>query len=156
MLKYFIAGQTLRGQVEIGAIGSGKFNCFYEFSTPIDRTRTMMRYYFFRNFMTSKWMDRMALKRNLKNIYEDKVIAEAQVPKFGPDGMSKIVGKHEDTIIKVYWEMMHEMRDQGWQIDFKAWNKMIDDGEHCVIPSVSRHDDQAQWEYPAIPRIQPK
>ena len=98
----------------------------------------------------------MALKRNLKNIYEDKVIAEAQVPKFGPDGMSKIVGKHEDTIIKVYWEMMHEMRDQGWQIDFKAWNKMIDDGEHCVIPSVSRHDDQAQWEYPAIPRIQPK
>ena len=156
VLKYFIAGQTLRGQVEIGAIGSGKFNCFYEFSTPIDRTRTMMRYYFFRNFMTSKWMDKMALKRNLKNIYEDKVIAEAQVPKFGPDGMSKIVGKHEDTIIKVYWEMMHEMRDQGWQIDFKAWNKMIDDGEHCVIPSVSRHDDQAQWEYPAIPRIQPK
>jgi len=101
-------------------------------------------------------MDRMALKRNLKNIYEDKAIAEAQVPKFGPDGMSKIVGKHEDTIIKVYWEMMHEMRDQGWQIDFKAWNNMIDDGEHCVIPSVSRHEDQAQWQYPTIPRIQSK
>ncbi len=106
--------------------------------------------------MTHKWMDKMALKRNLKNIYEDKVIAEAQVPKYGPDGMSAIVGKHEDTIVKVYWEMMHEMRDQGWQIDFKAWNNMIDDGEHCVVPSVSRHENQSQWQYPSIPRIQAK
>ena len=37
VLKYFMAGQTLRGEVEIGAVGSGTFNCFYEFSTPIDQ-----------------------------------------------------------------------------------------------------------------------
>ena len=153
ILKYFIAGQTLRGQVEIGAIGSGKFNCFYEFSTPIDRTRTMMRYYFFRNFMTHKWMNKMALKRNLKNIFEDKVIAEAQVPKYGPDGMSEIVGKHEDTVIKVYWDLMHEMKDKGWQIDYKAWNKLIEDGKYCVIPSVTRKNNPENWEYPEIPRI---
>lgn len=153
ILKYFIAGQTLRGQVEIGAIGSGQYNCFYEFSTPIDRTRTMMRYYFFRNFMTQKDMDKIALKRNLKNIYQDKVIAEAQVPKVGPDGMPTIVGKHEDTIIKVYWELMHEMRDKGWQIDYKAWNKLIEDGEHCVVPSVARKTHPEKWQYPSIPRI---
>ena len=153
ILKYFVAGQTLRGQVEIGAIGSGKFNCFYEFSTPIDRTRTMMRYYFFRNFMTHKWMNKMALKRNLKNIFEDKVIAEAQVPKYGTDGMTKIVGKHEDTIIKVYWELMQEMKEKGCQIDYKAWNKLIEDGKYCVIPSVTRKNSPENWEYPTIPRI---
>ena len=81
ILKYFVAGATLRGEVEIGAIDSGQFNAFYEFSTPITQTSTMMRYYFFRNFMTDKKMDEFALERNLKNIYEDKTIAEAQEPK---------------------------------------------------------------------------
>ena len=103
--------------------------------------------------MTHKWMNKMALKRNLKNIFEDKVIAEAQVPKYGPDGMSEIVGKHEDTVIKVYWDLMHEMKDKGWQIDYKAWNKLIEDGKYCVIPSVTRKNNPENWQYPEIPRI---
>ena len=36
IMKYFVPGFTLRGQVEIGGIGSGEFNIFYEFTTPID------------------------------------------------------------------------------------------------------------------------
>ena len=98
----------------------------------------------------------MALKRNLKNIFQDKVIAEAQVPKVGPDGMPTIVGKYEDTIIKVYWELMHEMRDKGWQIDYKEWNKLIEDGEHCVVPSAARKTHPEKWQYPSIPRINSK
>ena len=153
VLKYFIAGQTLRGEVEIGAIGSGKFNCFYEFSTPIDQTSTMMRYYFFRNFMTEKENDPIALERNLKNIFEDKDIAEAQVPKSGPDGMSPIVGLHEDTIVKVYWEIMHEMKTKGWQIDQKKWREMIANSNYCVVPSVARKTNPEGWAYPEIPRL---
>jgi len=153
VLKYFLAGQTLRGEVEIGAVGSGQFNCFYEFSTPINQTTTMMRYYFFRNFMTQKDMDSFALERNLKNIFQDKEIAEAQVPRAGPDGMPTIVGKHEDTILKVYWELMHEMRDKGWQINNKKWQELIADGEYCVIPSIARKNNPEGWEYPPIPRL---
>ena len=153
VLKYFLAGQTLRGEVEIGAVGSGQFNCFYEFSTPIDQTTTMMRYYFFRNFMTQKDMDSVALERNLKNIFQDKEIAEAQVPRAGPDGMPTIVGKHEDTILKVYWELMHEMRDKGWQIDNKKWQGLIADGEYCVVPSIARKVNPEGWEYAPIPRL---
>ena len=88
------------------------------------------------------------------NIFQDKVIAEAQVPKSGPDGMPTIVGKHEDTVIRVYWELMREMRDKGWQIDYQAWNKLIEDGEYCVIPSQTRKTDSEKWQYPAIPRIE--
>ena len=153
VLKYFLAGQTLRGEVEIGAVGSGQFNCFYEFSTPINQTTTMMRYYFFRNFMTQKDMDSFALERNLKNIFQDKEIAEAQVPRAGPDGMPTIVGKYEDTILKVYWELMHEMRDKGWQINNKKWQELIADGEYCVIPSIARKNNPEGWEYPPIPRL---
>ena len=153
VLKYFLAGQTLRGEVEIGAVGSGQFNCFYEFSTPINQTTTMMRYYFFRNFMTQKDMDSFALERNLKNIFQDKEIAEAQVPRAGPDGMPTIVGKHEDTNLKVYWELMHEMRDKGWQINHKKWQELIADGEHCVVPSIARKNSPEGWEYSPIPRL---
>ena len=154
ILKYFTAGATLRGEVEIGAIDSGQFNAFYEFSTPITQTSTMMRYYFFRNFMTDKKMDDFALKRNLKNIYEDKVIAEAQEPKYGPDGMPNIVGRYEDTILKVYWEIMHEMRDKGWQIDNKKWHQMTTEGEYCVMPSINRNNSNEKWGYPTIPRLE--
>jgi len=154
VLKYFMAGQTLRGEVEIGAVGSRRFNCFYEFSTPIDQTTTMMRYYFFRNFMTQKDMDSVALERNLKNILQDKEIAEAQVPRAGPDGMPTIVGKHEDTILKVYWELMHEMRDKGWQIDNKKWQALVASGEYCVVPSIARKVNPKGWQYPSIPRLE--
>ena len=156
ILKYFTAGATLRGEVEIGYINSGQFNAFYEFSTPINQTSTMMRYYFFRNFMTDEKMDDFALKRNLKNIYEDKIIAEAQEPKYGPDGMPNIVGRYEDTILKVYWEIMHEMRDKGWQIDNKKWHQMTSEGEYCVVPSIDRKNSKEKWGYPMIPRLENK
>ena len=48
---------------------------------------------------------------------------------------------------------MHEMKDKGWQIDYSAWNKLIEDGKYCVIPSVTRKNNPENWQYPAIPRI---
>ena len=51
---------------------------------------------------------------------------------------------------------MHEMRDKGWQIDYKEWNKLIEDGEHCVVPSAARKTHPEKWQYPSIPRINSK
>ena len=103
--------------------------------------------------MKQKDMDSVALERNLQNIFQDKEIAEAQVPKAGPDSMPTIVGKHEDTILKVYWELMHEMRDKGWQIDYKKWQGLIADGEYCVVPSIARKTNPEGWQYTPIPRL---
>ena len=99
-------------------------------------------------------MDAVALERNLKNILQDKEIAEAQVPRAGPDGMPTIVGKHEDTILKVYWQLKHEMRDKGWQIDNKEWQALIASGEYCVVPSIARKMNPKGWQYPSIPRLE--
>ena len=68
IMKFFVPGLTLRGQVEIGGIGSGEFNIFYEFSTPIDEHRTMMRHYFLRNYMMEEDFDSEHTRRNLQNI----------------------------------------------------------------------------------------
>ncbi|GIT33763.1 MAG: hypothetical protein Ct9H300mP4_00820 [Gammaproteobacteria bacterium] len=47
--------------------------------------------------------------------------------------MPTIVGKYEDTILKVYWELMHEMRDKGWQINNKKWQELIADGNIALF-----------------------
>ena len=69
--------------------------------------------------------------------------------------MPTIVGRYEDTILKVYWELMHEMRDKGWQIDNKKWDQMISEGKYCVVPSVDRKNIE-KWGYPMIPRLNNK
>ena len=84
-LAFYLPGFTLRGKVEIGGAGSNVFNLFYEFSTPIDEETTQMRYLLFRNFMMEPDIDQEHLKRNLRNIYQDKANAESVMPKRAPD-----------------------------------------------------------------------
>ncbi|MEO8444369.1 MAG: aromatic ring-hydroxylating dioxygenase subunit alpha, partial [Gammaproteobacteria bacterium] len=50
IMRFFVPGLTLSGRVELGGVGSGKFNLFYEFTTPIDEHRTVMRHLLFRNY----------------------------------------------------------------------------------------------------------
>ncbi len=153
IMKYFIPGFTLRGQVEIGGIGSGEFNIFYEFTTPIDEHRTMMRHYFLRNYRMEEDFDAEHTRRNLQNIHQDKALAESQRPLVAPTGPNPngIYTHDEDQIMLAYWSLMEGMRNKGWQID-RA--KLVDPARAVrIIPSPARKARPDGWVYPAMARI---
>jgi len=155
IMKYFVPGFTLRGQVEIGGIGSGEFNIFYEFTTPIDETRTMMRHYFLRNYRMDEDFNTEHTRRNLQNIHQDKALAESQRPLVAPTGPNPngIYTHDEDKIMLTYWGLMENMRNKGWQIDR---SKLCDpDSSIRIIPSPSRKTNPDGWVYEAMPRIEP-
>ena len=153
VMKFFVPGLTLRGQVEIGGIGSGEFNIFYEFTTPIDEHRTMMRHYFLRNYRMEADFDTEHTRRNLQNIHQDKRLAESQRPSVAPTGPNPqgLYTHDEDKIMLTYWGLMEKMRNKGWQIDR---SKLVDpDQEVRIIPSPARRDHPDGWVYEAMPLI---
>jgi phenylpropionate dioxygenase-like ring-hydroxylating dioxygenase large terminal subunit len=153
VMKFFIPGFTLRGQVEIGGIGSSEFNIFYEFTTPIDEHRTMMRHYFLRNYRMEEDFDTEHTRRNLQNIHQDKALAESQRPKIAATGPNPngIYTHDEDKIMLTYWRLMESLRNKGWQID----RAQLADPTHAVriIPSPDRKASPDGWVYSAMPRI---
>jgi NAD(P)-dependent dehydrogenase (short-subunit alcohol dehydrogenase family)/phenylpropionate dioxygenase-like ring-hydroxylating dioxygenase large terminal subunit len=155
IMKYFVPGFTLRGQVEIGGIGSGEFNIFYEFTTPIDETRTMMRHLFLRNYRMEEDFDTEHTRRNLQNIHQDKALAESQRPRVAANGPNPngIYTHDEDKIMLTYWGLMENMRNKGWQID----RSKLQDPDKAVriIPSPSRKKHTDGWVYDVMPRIAP-
>jgi phenylpropionate dioxygenase-like ring-hydroxylating dioxygenase large terminal subunit len=153
VLKFFIPGFTLRGQVEIGGIGSGEFNIFYEFTTPIDEHRTMMRHYFLRNYRMEADFDAEHTRRNLQNIHQDKALAEAQRPLIAPAGPNPngIYTHDEDKLMLAYWGLMEGLRNKGWQIDQE---QLVDPARAVrIIPSPNRKVNPAGWVYATMPRI---
>ena len=155
IMRFFVPGLTLRGQVEIGGIGSGEFNVFYEFTTPIDEHRTMMRHYFLRNYRMEDDFNTEHTRRNLQNIHQDKALAESQRPLLAPSGPNPngIYTHDEDKIMLTYWRLMERMRNKGWQLDRSNWQNP----DHAVriIPSPNRKADPQGWVYPAMPCIPP-
>ena len=108
-MKFRVAGITLYGKVEIGGIGSGMHNVFYEFSTPIDEQTTAMHYIFFRDFMLQPELDKEHLKRNLMQVRQDKAIAEAQQPRIAPVGPDPTVSdtyRLRTRRFSSYWNLM--------------------------------------------------
>lgn len=155
VMKFFVPGLTLRGQVEIGGIGSGKFNIFYEFTTPIDEHRTMMRHYFLRNYRTEADFDIEHTRRNLQNVHQDKALAESQRPLVAATGPNPngIYTHDEDKLMLAYWALMERLREKGWQID-RA--ELAPPGEAVrIIPSPNRRATPEGWVYPAMRRIAP-
>ncbi|MEE4329926.1 MAG: Rieske 2Fe-2S domain-containing protein [Wenzhouxiangella sp.] len=153
ILKFFVPGMTLRGQVEIGGIGSGEFNIFYEFSTPIDEHRTMMRHYFLRNYRMEADFDNEHTRRNLQNVHQDKRMAESQRPLIAPLGPNPdgLYTHDEDKILLTYWSVMERMRNKGWQIDH---SQLVDpDRAVRIVPSPARRDNPDGWVYDAMPRF---
>ena len=155
IMKFFVPGFTLRGQVEIGGIGSGEFNIFYEFSTPIDEHRTVMRHLFFRNYRMEDEFDAEHTRRNLQNIHQDKYLGEQQRPLVAPDGPARnaIYTHDEDKIMLTYWRLMENMRNKGWQIDREQLapaNRGV-----RIIPSPNRMQDPDNWVYQTVPMIDP-
>ncbi|MCP4001937.1 MAG: SDR family oxidoreductase [Gammaproteobacteria bacterium] len=156
IMKYFVPGFTLRGQVEIGGIGSGEFNIFYEFTTPIDESRTMMRHIFLRNYRMEEDFNTEHTRRNLQNIHQDKVLAESQRPLVAPTGPNPngIYTHDEDGIMLTYWGLMENLRNKGWQIDrskLQAPDKAV-----RIIPSPSRKEHKDGWVYKTMPLIAPE
>ena len=155
IMKYFVPGFTLRGQVEIGGIGSNEFNIFYEFTTPIDEHRTMMRHMFFRNYRMEPDFDAEHTRRNLQNVHQDKDLAESQRPKVALTGPNPngIYTHDEDKIMLTYWGLMENLRDKGWQID----RSKLQDPDLAVriIPSPNRKASPDGWVYPAMSLVAP-
>jgi phenylpropionate dioxygenase-like ring-hydroxylating dioxygenase large terminal subunit len=156
-LTFYVPGFTLRGDIEIGGTDSGIRFVFYETSTPIDDQTTMMRWIFFRNFLLEPKKDADHLKRNLKNLGEDKAIAEAMMPKRPPSvrGERQICVDREDRLMQAFWFLMRQMRERGWQIDHErlAALESAQDAGYRVIPSPGRRQDPAEWVHDVVPRV---
>ena len=156
-LTFYVPGFTLRGDIEIGGTGSGIRFVFYETSTPIDAHSTMMRWTFFRNFMLEPDKDADHLKRNMKNVHEDKALAEAMMPKRAPaqPGERQIFVDREDRLMQAYWFLMRQMRERGWEIDHErlATLEAQQDAGYLVIPSPGRRREPAGWVHEAVPRV---
>ncbi|MEZ5565912.1 MAG: aromatic ring-hydroxylating dioxygenase subunit alpha [Gammaproteobacteria bacterium] len=139
-LSYFVPGFTLRGDIEIGGAGSGTRIVFYETSTPVDDETTHMRWIFFRNFMTGPENDAEHLKRNLKNVGEDKIMAEAMQPRrpTGHPHPRQMLVDREDRLMQAYWQAMQQQRERGFEIDRKRLRKCDEAGDYRVIASPAR------------------
>ena len=156
-LAFYVPGFTLHGQVEIGGAGSGFYNLFYEMSTPIDEENTHMRYHIFRNFMLEPENDKEHLKRNLRNIYQDKANGESILPKRAPDvaDWPPVRADREDRLMAAYWQTLRKLRSNGQQIDRLRVDDLDRNGEYRVIPSPGRRQNPANWVFDSVPIIAP-
>jgi len=154
-LEFMLSGFCLRGQVEIGGAGSGYFNVFYEMSTPIDEEHTRMYWHFFRSFMLEPENDAEHLRRNLRNIFQDKANAESFLPRRAPEQPDWPALKidREDRLMTAYWNLLQELRGRGWQIDRQALASCDAAGDYRVIPSPARTAGGSRWVFAPVPRI---
>lgn len=154
--KFFIPGFTSRGKVSVGGAESGFYNVFYQFITPIDEEHARMHYTFFRSFMLQPENDAEHLRRNLRNVYQDKSLAEKVMPKRAPDVpvYPQITAELEDKMIGAYWKVLHNLRCKGWQIDRVQLDALDKNGDYRTIPSPARRlQDPANWVFKTVPRI---
>jgi len=152
-LSFFAAGFTLRGNVEIGGLGTGFANIFYVFSTPVDQHSTRMYWVFFRNYMMEPDSDKAYLQRNLKNIYQDKANAESILPRVPPDHAEwpLVRAEREDKLMAAYWELMRGLRARGWQLDMAGLAELERNGDYRVISSPARRQSASGWVYGEAP-----
>ncbi|MYA30670.1 MAG: aromatic ring-hydroxylating dioxygenase subunit alpha [Gammaproteobacteria bacterium] len=155
-LTFHVSGFTFKGHLEIGGEGSGIFATFYEMSTPIDSQTTAMRYLFTRNFMAEPEHDEGYMARNMKNVNEDRALAETQLPKNGPapPGDRDLLIDPDDTMLKGYWEILGRLRDRGCEIDLAALEELDRGHRYCAIPSPARLTNPTAWTHDTVPLIQ--
>jgi hypothetical protein len=156
VFKFFVPGFTSRGKVAVGGVEKGLYNIFYQFITPIDEEHSRMHYTLFRNFMMGPEGDAEHLRRNCRNIYQDKSLAEKLEPKRAPDVpvFPTITAELEDKLIGAYWRILRDLRDKGWQIDRVALDALDQDGDYRVIPSPARRQEGPEkWVFKEVPRI---
>jgi len=154
-MGFFLSGLTIKVDVEIGGVGTGMRFIALDMSTPVDEQTTTMRFLFGRNFLTRSFADKTHLKRNLKNVHEDRAIAEAQMPKIMPKvpESSLLLTEPEDRVAKEYWAIFSRLRAKGWQIDRDALRLEERQGGYPVIPSPARRSDPNDWVNGVVPLV---
>lgn len=155
-LTFYIPGFTLYGSIQIGA--PGFCNVFYSMGTPIDEETTKVYLIAFRNFLLDPDKDKDHLQRNLRNVFQDKAIAEGHFPKRAPDVPSwpVINVDREDRLMQTYWQLMRTLRARGWQLDRVALDALDRNGDVRVIPSPARRAVPAgDWVYQPVPFVPP-
>lgn len=152
-LAFMVPGFTVRGQVEFAGEGTGMFNLFYEFSTPVDEEHTRMYYLLCRNFFMEAEHDAMHVQRNLKNILQDKANAETVMPKRAPDldEWPVVQADREDMVMSAYWAEMRKLRSEGRQIDRVKLEDLDRNGDYRVIPSPGRRLQNRDWVFATVP-----
>lgn len=155
-LTFYVPGFTLYGRVEIGMPGQNFCNVFYSMSTPIDEENTKIYLFAFRNFMLDPEKDKDHLDRNLRNVYQDKAIAENHFPRRAPDvpAWPVINVDREDLLMQTYWRLMRQLRARGWQIDRQRLDELDRNGDPRVIPSPGRRANPEDWVYGTVPRVE--
>jgi len=153
--KFFVPGFTSRGKIAVGGAEAKIYNIFYQFTTPIDEENTRMFYTFFRNFMMEPEGDAEHLRRNCRNVYQDKSLGEQMLPKRAPDlpVYPKITAELEDKMMGAYWEVLQQLRANGWQIDRIKLDELDQAGDYRTIPSPARRIEGTKWVFDEIPRI---
>lgn len=154
-LSFYVPGFTLYGRIDIGAAGAGFVNAFYSMGTPIDEENTRVFLIAFRNFMLEPDKDKDHLNRNLRNVYQDKAIAEGHLPRRAPEveEFPAIAIDREDRLLRSYWHLMRQLRARGWQIDRLALDALDRNGDYRTIPSPARRRNPRNWVYGSVPRI---
>ena len=99
--------------------------------------------------MTEAEHDEETLKRNLKNVHEDRVLAEAQLPRRGPCPPTSrdLVIDPDDTLLKGYWDILQRLRQKGWQLDLAALEEADKGHRYCAIPSPARRSSSTAGEH---------
>lgn len=154
-MGFFLSGLTIKVDVEIGGAGTGMRFIALDMSTPIDERTTTMRFLFGRNFLTRAFADKNHLKRNLKNVREDRAIAEAQMPRVLPKvpEANLLMTEPEDRVAKEYWAIFGRLRAKGWQIDREALGAAAQLGGYPVIPSPARRANPNDWVHGVVPLV---
>lgn len=154
-LSFYVPGFTLYGRIDIGAAGAGFVNAFYSMGTPVDEENTRVFLLAFRNFMLEPEKDKDHLNRNLRNVYQDKAIAEGHTPRRAPEveEFPAIAIDREDRLLRSYWHLMRQLRARGWQIDRLALDALDRNGDYRTIPSPARRRNARNWVYGNVPLI---
>jgi hypothetical protein len=99
--------------------------------------------------------DKEHLKRNLRNIFQDKANGESILPKRAPDvdDWPAVRAEREDKLMDAYWRLMREQRAAGNQVDRLKLDELDRNGEYRVIPSPARRQDPENWVFDSVPRI---
>ena len=101
--------------------------------------------------------DAETLKRNLKNVHEDRALAETQLPRRGPVPPTDrdLVIDPDDTLLKRYWAIMDRLRQAGHEIDTAALAELDNGHRYCVIPSPARSVETRDWVHDRVPTVAP-
>ncbi len=115
-------------------LGKAKFILF-AVHIPINDKLTITKWIHLRNFLTHRWADGDARRRNLKTFWEDRQVVEIQHPEL----LSHELSVPSDVLKIAYRKLLQKCLDMGWGVEQHQINLGDPDLQTVVIPSPIRH-----------------